>query len=215
MIFDKNYIIMDAKSSEEDFYCQDPPNSGQPPNSLDCDFDDDGLNDVLAGGDRSWLDLDGGGGGSSELADWINGEFAGEIEMHTWFGGQTGVDNNVFQAANARVGDKVLIPVFDKYCDQPGSLPENSCPGLYDGNDTTIASGGTATLYYHVITFAMFKITCVDAPPYGPCPGHEAAGLPNQIKTIEGFFTNDYSTGVSGKPSDGKYAGVYTLYLIR
>ncbi len=215
ILYGKNYVIMDSKGSDEDFFCQDPPNSGIPAGTLDCDYDDDGLNDLLAGGDRSWLDLDGGGGGSSELVDWINGGFDAEVIRHTWFGGQTGVANDVFQAAWGRTGDYVLFPVFDQYCDEPGALPEVSCPDLYHPEDKTVLSGGSATLYYHIITFALFKITCVDAPPHGPCPGHEAAGLPNNVKTIEGFFVRGFVPGLKGRPSDGVDAGAYTLYLIR
>jgi hypothetical protein len=215
ILFDKQYVIMDSKTSEKDFYCQDPPNMGLPEGTLDCDYDDDGVNDLLAGGDRSWLDLDGGGGGSNELVDWINGGFNGTAKIHTWYGGQSGVANDVFQAAAGRVGDYVLFPVFDSYCDQPGALPESSCSDLYHPIDTTVPSGGASTLYYHVISFANFRITCVDAPPYGPCPGHEAAGLPNQVKTIEGYFVRKIPPGLSGKPGGGKDAGAYTLYLIQ
>ena len=215
ILYEKLYVIMDSKTSDEDFYCQDPPNSGFPEGTLDCDYDDDGLDDLVAGGDRSWLDLDGGGGGSSELVDWINGGFDGTTKIHTWYGGQSGVANDVFQAAAGRVGDYVLFPVFDAYCDQPGALPEVSCPDLYHPIDTTVPSGGASTLYYHVISFAYFLITCVDAPPYGPCPGHEAAGLPVNVKTIEGYFVKKIPPGLSGKPGGGKDAGAYTLYLIQ
>jgi hypothetical protein len=117
VLFNKTYVIMDSKKSNEDFYCQEPPNSGLPAGTLDCDYDNDGINDILAGGDRSWLDLDGGGGGSSELVDWIGGGFPGTIHSHTWLGGQPGVANNVFHAAKERVGDIVILPVFDRYCD--------------------------------------------------------------------------------------------------
>ena len=57
-------------------------------------MDDDGINDIqlLSGGNRSWLDLDGGGGGG--LADWIEDGFNEVIEPHTWFQGQTGVDES-------------------------------------------------------------------------------------------------------------------------
>ncbi len=216
ILFNKLYVIMDSKSSDEDFYCQDPPNSGEPDGALDCDYDDDGVNDLLAAGDRSWLDLDGGGGGSSELVDWINGGFPGEVYIHTWFGGQSGVANDVFQAAYDRTGDYVLFPVFDQYCNQPGMLPEDACPTLYHWeDDTTVPTGGAATLYYHIITFALFYIECVDAPPYGPCPGHEAAGLPNNVKTIEGHFVGGFVAGLKGKLVDGVDAGAWTLYLIR
>ena len=211
--YNHTYIIMDSKKADEDFYCMDPITM-LPAGALDCDYDDDGINDVYAGGDRSWLDLNGGGGGAADLINWVNGGYAGEIVAHTWFGGQTGVANSVFQAAEARVGDIVLLPVYTMYCDQPDKLPEISCPGLYEfGLDTTVPSPGAAALYYHVMTFALFKITCVDAPPYGPCPGNTAAGLPPSAKSIEGVFIKGFSGAVSG--DGGIDAGVYTLYLTR
>ena len=211
---DQTYIIMDSESTTADFYCQDPI-THLPAGALDCDYNDDGINDVLAGGDRSWLDLNGGGGGASELSDWILNGFPDEIHIHTWIGGQTGVAASVFQTVHSRIGDDVIIPVFDKYCDQPGSLPETSCPGLYDPQDVTIPSGGTSTLYYHIISFSVFHITCVDSPPYGPCPGHQAAGLPGNVKTIEGYFVQGPVPGLTGRPGDGQDAGAYSLYLTR
>ena len=36
------YVIMDSKSVNTDFVCQDPPNSGLPAGTLDCDLDNDG-----------------------------------------------------------------------------------------------------------------------------------------------------------------------------
>jgi hypothetical protein len=53
------YVIMDSQSLSEDFYCQDPPNSGTPAGTLDCDLNNDNINDMMAGGNRSWLDLRG------------------------------------------------------------------------------------------------------------------------------------------------------------
>jgi hypothetical protein len=211
---DQIYIIMDSVSSSEDFYCQDPI-THLPTGALDCDYNDDGINDLLAGGDRSWLDLSGGGGGASDMSDWILNGFPGEINIHTWLGGQTGVANSVFQTAHSRVGDDVVIPVFNKYCDQPGSLPQTSCPTLYDSQDVTVPTGGTSTLYYHIISFSVFHITCVDAPPYGPCPAHKAAGIKGNVKTIEGFFVQGPVPGLTGKPGDGIDAGAYSLYLTR
>jgi hypothetical protein len=211
---DQLYIIMDSASASEDFFCQDPI-THLPAGSLDCDYNDDGINDLLAGGDRSWLDLSGGGGGASDMSDWILNGFPDEIHIHTWLGGQTGVAASVFQTAHSRIGDDVVIPVFDKYCDQPGSLPETSCPALYDPEDITVPSGGTSTLYYHIISFSVFHITCVDSPPYGPCPGHQAAGLPGNVKTIEGYFVQGPVPGLTGRPGDGVDAGAYSLYLTR
>jgi hypothetical protein len=211
---DQIYIIMDSISASEDYYCQDPI-TYLPAGAMDCDYNDDGVNDILASGDRSWLDLDGGGGGASELSYWINNGFSDGLNIHTWLGDQSGVATSIFGDVHNRVGDDVVIPVFDKFCDQPGSLPETSCPSLYDPQDVTVPSGGTSTLYYHIISFSVFHITCVDAPPYGPCPGHDAAGLPNNVKTIEGYFVQGPVPGLTGKPGDGVDAGAYSLYLTR
>lgn len=224
--YGKTYIIMDSPSTGSDVYCQDPPNSGEPPGSMDCDYDNDGADDIVAGGNRSWLDLNGGGGGSNELANWILGGYGVELKTHTWFGGQTGVANNVFQAAATRVGQDLILPIFDYYCDQSGALPSTMCPSLYhygpDPIDTTVAGGGAAAVYFHIITFAVFHITCVDAPgvPGPACPGKKAAvdagTLPHNAKTIEGYFVEDgIVPGLSGKPSEGADMGAYTLYLTR
>jgi hypothetical protein len=214
------YVIMDSDSSGDDYYCQEPPNSGMPPGAIDCDIDNDGSNDIFSGGNRSWLDLDGGGGGAQELQNWVMGGYAGNINIHTWFGGQTGVANSVFQAAGTRVGHEVVMPVFDMFCALPG-VPEVGCPGLYHfGEDTTVVSGGTSTLYFHVISFSIFHITCVSAPGVEgpPCPGKAAAvaaGAKQNIKKIEGYFVEGYQPGYTGRPADGVYAGVFTLYLTR
>ncbi len=220
--YGKTYIIMDSNSTGTDVYCQDPPNSGTPAGAMDCDYDNDGSDDIVAGGNRSWLDLNGGGGGSSELVDWVNGGFAGTTNIHTWFGGMPGVANNVFQAVENRRGQDVLLPVFDHFCDQSGALPESSCPSLYHyGVDTTVAGGGAAAVYFHVISFSIFHITCVDAPgvPGPMCPGKRAAVdadvIPNNAKTIEGYFRQGVMSGLGGRPGSGADAGAYTLYLLR
>ena len=211
------YIIMDSDPTEDDLYCQDPPNSGLPAGTVDCDLDDDGFNDLLAGGDRSWLDLSGGGGGASDMRNWIRNGFPGTIEIHTWLGGQTGVANTVYQAAASRVGDEVVIPVFDTYCD---GWPPSVCPARVHAEDTIVATGGTSTLYFHIISFSLFHITCVDAPGVpGHCPGHDAAvaagAIRNNTKTIEGYFVEGFAPGLDGRPSDGTDAGAWTLYLTR
>jgi hypothetical protein len=210
----QTYIIMDSISASDDYYCQDPI-THLPAGAMDCDYNDDGINDILAGGDRSWLDLDGGGGGASELSYWINNGFPDELNIHTWLGDEAGVATSIFRDVHSRIGDDVVIPVFDKFCDQPGSLPQTSCPTLYDSQDVTVPTGGTSTLYYHVISFSVFHITCVEAGPYGPCPGHQAAGLPGNVKTIEGYFVQGPVPGLTGRPGDGIDAGAYSLYLTR
>jgi len=212
------YIIMDSESLDDDFLCQDPPNSGIPAGALDCDLDNNGLDELLAEGMRSWLDLNGGGGGSSELVDWVNDGFGSEIYIHNWYGGQAGVANDVFQAAHDRINDIVVIPVFDMFCE---GVPEVDCPADYHtGTDNTVLSGGASETYFHVISFAGFVISCVDAPPHGPCPGHDLAvalnpSLNQNVKTIEGYFIGGYIPGMGGGPGSGADVATYVIYLIR
>ena len=60
---DKMYIIADSETIEVETLCQSQGGT------VDCDLDDNGEDDIvlLSGGDRSWLDLNGGGGGAAEL----------------------------------------------------------------------------------------------------------------------------------------------------
>ena len=214
------YIIMDSKSLNDDFHCQDPI-SHLPPEYLDCDLDDNEVNDLWAGGNRSWLDLSGGGGGAFDLRDWVWNGFDGTLKDHTWFGGQAGVENTVFQAVDDIRGTIVWLPVFDSICT---GVPNTNCPESYHTNppdewqDTLVLSGGTSQTYFHVIAFSAFRITCVEAPgvPGHPdCPGKNLAiaqnpQIPENTKTIEGYFVEDY--GGSGK-CEGPDTGVYTIYL--
>jgi len=217
------YVVMDSgKTGDGDIVCVDPPGGTPTEGEIDCDLDNDGNDDLLADGDRSWLDLDGGGGGSSSLVGWINGTEDIEVNIHSWLPGQQGVTNNVFSAAYGRVGDIVLVPVFNAICEQD-PFTMTSCLEIphspYSGQDVVIYTGGTFTSYFHIIGFAAFYISCVDAASTGPCPGHTLAvdsGIfGNEEKTVEGYFINKgFLQGISGQPSDGVDAGVYTVYLI-
>jgi hypothetical protein len=208
---------MDSQKTSEDIVCLPEPGG------IQCDLDDDGNNDLLADGDRSWLDLDGGGGGSKFLADWIIDGFPDEIFIHTWIPGQQGVTTTVFYAAATRVGGISLVPVFDAICE--GSpydytacflLPHS---GTYSGQDYVVTTGGTFTSYFHIIGFAAFYISCVHGGNLGACPGHTRAvdlgSLAEDAKTVEGYFINKgFLQGIAGQPSDGVDTGVYTVYLV-
>jgi hypothetical protein len=115
------------------------------------------------------------------------------------------------------------VPVFDQYCD---GVPTTVCPEIYHPNlddpaeDITVLSGGASVLYFHIITFSVFHINCVDAPGTGAsCPGHdwavELGTIPDNAKTIEGYFIEDWDPDLGGKPGDGIYGGAYTVFLIR
>jgi type II secretory pathway pseudopilin PulG len=229
---DPIYIIVDSADIENDLVCEDPPPApGDPPalGFVDCDLDDDGTNDldVLSGGNRSWLDLNGGGGGAADLRDWITNGFPGEVYTHTWFAGQTGVAVSVYDTVHDEVlvdDEIVIIPVFDQFC---GGPPDTTCPELVhtdppdDFDDTIVFSGGASTDYFHVISFALFKISCVDAGSHpgggSSCPGNQQLQDWNIInpsgKTIEGCFIQGTVPGLGG--GGGPFVGAYVVYLTR
>ena len=199
------YIIMNSrKAGDEDPFCL-------PEGTVNCDVDGDDHNELLVGGNRSWLDLSGGGGGSSELVDWIENGFPGMVRFHTWFAGQAGVANNIFMSVESLIGQEVLLPVYNAISD---GLP----PYPYDHViDTTVVTGGTWTTYYHIISFSVFVPTCVHATGGDSCYMYDmlrADGiLKPDDKTIEGYFVNGNVTGLGGQGELD--AGAFTLYLTR
>jgi hypothetical protein len=219
------YVIMDSNKIPEDIYCQEPP-LGCPyaiptPGAMDCELNGDCVNDLFAGGNRSWLNLNGGSGNANELRDWINGINVPELHTHYWYGGSTGNKEVAYKAAGDRIGDLVLIPVFDRYC---LDVPETNCPALYDPGDETVYASNDL-IYYRIISFSAFRITCVVAPGVKKTCSHPARDAAidaliaqgilkksdaNNLMTIEGYFVRDYAG--DGK-CEGPDTGVYTIYL--
>jgi Flp pilus assembly protein TadG len=226
---DPMYIVVDSADIAEDLVCWDPPNippagSEEGVLTVDCDIDDDGIDDLkpISGGNRSWLDLDGGGGGAADLKDWIENGLEDTITIHTWFAGQSGVSVAVYNAVNDyQLGNDVVIPVFDQVCPYgvPSGSPENPCHSLWhSGIDTVVESGGASTDYFHIISFAIFRVECVDAGsnPKGKdgCPAHDGLLLDPDVKTIEGCFVEGFDAGLGGGggPTD---TGTIVVYLKR
>lgn len=212
-VYPELYIIMDSKSEPDDLEDICVSQGGW----LECDLDGDGDDDLVANGDRSWLDLNGGGGGSSELVDWIDNGFPGMIEVHTWLGGQSGVETSVYHSAAGHVGEIAALPVFDAFCDD---YPDPRCADAIHGNDTLVSSAG-GNYYYHVISFAGFYISCVNGGgiPGPECPGHKVARelgtIKANAKTIEGYFVIGIIPGIGGGSSgSGTDTGAYTVKLI-
>lgn len=213
-VYPELYIVMNSLAQPDDLSAICQSGGGW----LDCDLDDDGDDDLIANGDRSWLDLNGGGGGSSELVDWVHNGFPGDIYEHTWLGGQSGVENNVFQAAGDIAGQIAAIPVYDLICDD---YPDPRCASSVHPSDTLSSSAG-GNYYYHIIGFAGFYISCVNAPgvPGPECPGHKVARdlgvIANNVKTIEGYFVTGILPNLSGGGNGSGFdLGVYTLKLIK
>jgi len=219
------YIIVDSTDLEDEIVCHDPMEPGVPaPDPLpagyvDCDSDDDGVNDIslLSGGNRSWLDLDGGGGGASSLSDWIENGYNEVIVPHTWMAGQTGVAVSVYDTVYDSILDQqVVIPVFNSIC--PSGIPNSidNCEDQWHDEDIVVESVGASTDYFHIISFALFVPTCVDAGGHpgggNVCVAHDALDLAPNVKTIEGCFVEgvDASLGSGGGEFD---TGADVVYL--
>lgn len=205
------YIIMNSrKTDEEDTYCASEGGA------IDCDPDGDGYDELLVGGNRSWLDFTGSGSdhgnGSSELVYWIENGFPNTVNTHTWYAGQPGVSNNVFMSVDSILGYEVLLPVYNAIVD--GSPPQG-----WDGaTDAVVWSNGNSTTYYHVISFSVFVPTCVratgadkDCEMYNQFS--DLGVLDPNDKTIEGYFVNGSAEGLGGQGELD--AGAFTLYLTR
>ena len=216
------YVVMDQSKAAEDYYCQDPPNSGTPSGALDCDINDDGEDDLIGGGGRSWLDLNGTKPQPSDFSGWIENGFDEEIYNHLWLPGIDGVNQSIFSAAKSRVGDIVILPVFNAYTVKCQPDIDAACSHLWhDGIDDIRAYAGEAADYYHIITFALFKVTGVYKNPKcdGDCTARNYLvslpdseyDLPANTSTIEGYFVTGYVPGLEGKCDYDTEA--YTIYL--
>jgi hypothetical protein len=204
------YIIMDEISTHDETICKEDLETSDPlyDTAITCDLDGDGKHDIEGAGNRGWLDLSGGGGGAAEIRQWIRFGFDSVISPHTWLSGQPGQQNSNFQAMrDYRVGDIVLIPVFNAICDDKHPLTTAACMAAAHASPFPAepASGDTAVSdkkpMFHIITFAPFYITCAHVKHSEYCPGFELAQAMNpdpkhpgkstigdNIPAIEGFF---------------------------
>lgn len=182
------YVIMDDLKLEEDIECANPTILPIPQGYLDCDLDNDLVNDILGNqGDRGWLDLDGSlenardddtGNGAKTLRNWIHGIGVPTLATHTWLGGQTGVAASIFKAVNDVKGEVALVPIFDALCDVN---PEDKLSCIedvhtmegYTGADVRpVKTSPGAQNYFHIIRFSAFYIACVDeGGGANKCPG--------------------------------------------
>lgn len=216
---DPMYIIADSNDIEMDTLCQDE--FGEPVGAVDCDLDGDGEDNInlLAGGDRSWLDLNGDGGGAAELIDWIEGDFEDlYVRPHTWVPVQSGVTGSVYDNVYDHIIDvPVVLPIFDLFW--PDGYPPQP---LHPGDDV---KGDDPQDYYHIIAFSNWVTTCVDSASHGPCPGRLAlndlliasgqvsVGDIASLKTIEGCFVAGDVGGIGGEPGQGIDTGSYNVFL--
>lgn len=222
------YVIMDSGKLADDLSSTCISGGG----TMVCDLDGDGVDDIMGGGDRSWLDLDGGGGGAADMKNWVLYGFSGNLAIHTWLAGQTGVDTAVYHAVETVIKrypptyPVVIIPVFDAICiGNPLEHPDTCIKVIPDHNpippaEKVVATSGKSTTYFHISGFAGFYITCVDQGG-GSCPGSKLLGQMNpgmkmnSVKTIEGYFVEGYPFDLGNPGTGGDDLGVYVISLTK
>lgn len=210
------YLIMDSEPLNKD--CQDPITL-EPSTDLDCDFDDDGVNDIFSSGTRGWLDMDGGSANAAEMKEWVRDGYSGSMYVNWWYPDSPGTSASVFQdVKDYQEGNIVYLPVFNDLC---SGDPRTYCPSKYLPGDNITLGSGASTKYYRIQTFSAFMITCVSDKPNVDCPEKtrfgDLNGLStqdlNNVKTIEGYFVEPDTDNFSGRCGEGGGAGIWTLYL--
>lgn len=214
-ITDQIYVIMDSEKLAGDMYENCMPNG-----PINCDFDGDGIPNISAGGDRSWLALEE-GKGAAFLEEWLQNGLATPLNVHTWLAGVSGDKNKVFKAVQRYVMATstnpykfAVIPVFDDYCIEDPMDETSVCYERVHPEDTRVFNGSNEN-YFHVIAFAAFYVTCVDDGGQVECPGARAANLPGSAKSVEGYFVSGAPV-TFGPGGTGDYdIGVYVVSLTR
>jgi hypothetical protein len=144
--------------------CDATPAEGK----IDCDLNNDCIDELMTGGARAWLDLDGSGGGANDLKGWIaNPETVPDIDCHDWLPSAQGTDTSIFQvASNNLPGTNVILPVFNNLCKtgEPdiwsGQIdPESTSNCTYTDLDDLSLAGSNVN--YHIYSFSAFHVTCV------------------------------------------------------
>jgi hypothetical protein len=220
---EKIYIIMNSEK-----VCGNP---ALDPDTVNCDFSQDGRDQLRVGGNRGWLNLDGGSGGTDEARDWIRDGLSVGLQPHTWFDGIVGKVAALYSDLSYRLDEIVWIPVFNNFCTE---YPTEECmakahvetpPGvpLEPGQEDIVVEGSPGQMYYHVVAFAPFMPTCVKGPGDKPdkCPGFALAqfynpeknAIPNNTLAFEGYFVDPETLGEG--VSFGADLGVYTVSLTR
>lgn len=213
------YIVMDAVSTSTEVLCLE---DGGPVN---CDINGDGRNDIEGEGNRSWLDLDGGGGGASEMVGWIEDGLDRELDIHTWLSSEPGNMTNGYKAMKSRLNEVVIIIIFNQYCDDnPADKPEcitaahTSFP-IEPGNEDLIIDGSSNT-YFHTVGFGAFYVTCVHEKNSDKCPGYDLAesvnpSIKNNVNSVEGYFISGYPFPTDDVGTGGVDLGNYITSLTR
>jgi hypothetical protein len=172
---------------------------------IDCDINNDCVDELKTGGARAWLDLNGDpGGGANELIDWITEpDTLPEINVHDWLPSQVSVTTSVFKAATNLVGKDVILPVFNNICTtgEPDiysplsgenlikciNEPQEAC--TYTQCDNLDKAGSSVN--YHIYSFTAFHVTCIQT---GKNKNTQVfAEAPGALDPIKGWCQGHYS----------------------
>lgn len=213
-LLNKLYVIMDPTDFDDE-NCSLPDDQDPNAGFFNCDLDGDGENDIIASPDRGWMDLNGGSPDADDLKDWIENGYVDALTNHTWFPSDLGGMSTGYSSAKHLEGKIVTIPVFDEFCMGDECVTNQ----FHVGVDVKVDNAGLNGLYFHIITFVEFYVSCVDPPGSSGCPGaavyKELFGLKGNYSVIEGYMLQGYSDHVGGDPnSSGTSAGAYSIYLV-
>ncbi len=233
LLLSEMFIVLDSSDLRDSTLCVDPedPMAGY----FGCDFDGDGGIDNFADSSKGWMDLDGNEAG--KLTDWLIDGFDAPLQYHTWFETIEGLRDVDYHIVDGFEGETVLLPVFDYFCD--GDAAPDCVEAYWHDvlwNDIIAPDHDTwigypfknGEIYYHVITFVEFYITCAyDGGNDSPCPGgtHIADYLFEndygdgasiyQMQTLEGYILQGSSSSVGTNPNtSGTDSGTYSVYLV-
>jgi hypothetical protein len=201
---------------------------------LNCDANGDGQEDIYPittlnpDHEWTWVNTDGGSCGASEEKYIIEHGLTNPMYVHTWYPGCSGDKTAVYLSIdNFHIGDIVILPVYDKQCPIDPELNQATC-GWHTSLDNAVDPGSSSVPWYHLQSFAAFKVTCVDAgnakckdnnPPYSSARGAlddmNKNAISNSKKSIEGCFIKDFVPGLIGGGSGGVISGAFTLNLTK
>lgn len=222
------------------YWCNGEPNKPEGAIGVNCDIPGgipgpDDYNDIepvmTSNPTHSWIwvDLapDGSCTNSNCLVDEINGTQSYSVTTHTWVNGGSGGHTAAYKAIeNYRLdpGDYVIIPMFDDRCMGDPSLPSADCAGKTHSQDKYYVGTGINdnSVFFHLNTFAIFKVTCVDDGGKGKClarknmfdmsQGSEIKDPP-QVKSFEGCFVGGFVPQLTGQSDELYLTGGFSVYL--
>lgn len=93
---------------------------------------------IVAGGQRGWLNFDGGSVSAIELERWVRHGYNEEIEVDTYVNGTPGTNTSALQVMNEHRNKIIFVPIYD--ITRPTEI-------------------GNGKLDYHIVAFGAFRVT--------------------------------------------------------